>query len=72
MLGAPMILAPVNGSPQNCALVKNSDNIVINMIIADPSIDPAPDGCTIVGLPPDSPVTFGWVYNPTTGEFSEQ
>ena len=70
MLGAPMIFAPVNGTPQNCALVQTSDNIVINVIVADPSVDPAPEGCTIVGIPDDSPVTFGWIYNPQDGTFS--
>ena len=71
MLGGPMILAPVNGSPQTCALVQVGDNIVINMIIADPSVDPVPDGCLLIGLPPDSPVTFGWIYDPATGQFTD-
>jgi hypothetical protein len=53
-----------------CALVQNSDNTVINLIVADPSIDPAPEGCTLVGIPDDSPVTFGWIYDPATGTFS--
>jgi len=70
MMG-PMILAAVNGNPQRCALVQNSDETVINIIIADPLVDPAPEGCTIVGLPEDSPVSFGWIYNPDTGEFTD-
>lgn len=71
MLNQPMIFAPVNGNPQNCALVQTVDNVVINIIVADPSVDPAPDGCTIVGLPSDSPVTFGWIYNPADGTFTD-
>ena len=59
-----------NGNPQNCALVQNSNETVINTIVADPSVDPAPEGCTIVGLPDGSPVTFGWIYNPQDGTFS--
>lgn len=70
MMG-PMIPAPVNGNPQRCALVQNSDNTVINIIVADPKEDPAPEGCTIVGLPDDSPVSFGWIYDPATGQFTD-
>ena len=71
MFGGPMIPAPVNGNPQRCAVVQNSDNTVINIIVADPSVDPAPEGCTLVGLPDDSPVSFGWIYNPADGSFTD-
>jgi hypothetical protein len=54
-----------------CALVQNSDNIVVNLIMADPSTDTAHDGTTIVGLPDDSPVSFDWIYDPTTGQFTD-
>jgi len=54
-----------------CALVQNSDNTVINLIMADPSVDPTPEGTTIVGLPDDSPVSFGWIYDPATGQFTD-
>lgn len=54
-----------------CALVNSGTNIVENVIIADPSADPAPNGYVLVGLPDDSPVCIGWVYNPSTGQFSE-
>jgi hypothetical protein len=53
----------------NCAVV-DAQNIVINVIVADPSVDPAPEGCILVGLPDGSSVTFGWVYDPATGQFS--
>ena len=69
MMG-PMIPAPVNGTPQKCALVQNSDNTVINIIVADPKEDPTPEGCILVGLPNDSSVSFDWIYNPKTGEFT--
>ena len=52
------------------AVVQNSDETVINIIMADPAIDPAPDGCTLVALPENSPVTFGWIYDPSNGTFS--
>ena len=67
----PMIMSPPNGTPQRCALVQNSDNTVINIIVADPAVDPAPEGCTLVVLPDDSPVSFGWIYDPATGQFTD-
>jgi hypothetical protein len=54
-----------------CAVVKNSDNIVVNLIMADPSVDPAPEGTILVGLPDDSPVNMGWIYDPATGQFTD-
>ena len=70
MFGGPMQIIQ-NGNPQKCALVQNSDNTVINLIMADPAVDPAPEGCTLVGLPDDSPVSFGWIYDPATGTFTD-
>lgn len=54
-----------------CALVDASTNIVDNVIMADPSVDPAPAGYILVGLPDDSPVTNGWIYDPATGTFTD-
>lgn len=54
-----------------CVLVNSITNIVENIIIADPSIDPAPTGFVIIQIPDDSPVTFGWVYNPNSGTFAD-
>ena len=67
MLG-PIIPSPVNGTPQRCALVQG--NNVINIIVADPNLDPAPEGCILIGLPDDSKVAIGWTYNSNTKEFS--
>jgi len=66
-----MIVAQVNGNPQKCALVQNSNNIVSNIIMADPSIDLALEGYLLIGLPDNSPVSFGWIYNPSTNQFTE-
>jgi hypothetical protein len=52
------------------AVVQNSDETVINIIMADPAVDPAPEGCTFVALPEGSLVTFGWIYDPATGQFT--
>lgn len=53
-----------------CAVV-DSSNIVVNLIMADPAVDPAPAGCTLVSLPDDSPVSFGWIYNPADGSVTD-
>jgi len=53
-----------------CSLVNQATNIVENLIVADPSSDPAPEGYLIIELPEDSPVAIGWFYNPATGQFS--
>jgi len=54
-----------------CALVQNLNNTVINLIVADPSTDPAHEGTTIIGLPDDSPVSFNWIYDPVTRQFTD-
>lgn len=68
-IGGPMVMVQPNGNPQKCALVNAATNIVENVIIADPAVDPAPEGYFLVGLPDDTTVVGGWVYNPATQEF---
>jgi len=46
-----------------CAAINNTTSIVDNIIIADPAADPAPDGSFLVGLPDDSPVSIGWIWD---------
>ena len=55
----------------NSALVDIQTNIVINIIVADPAVDPAPEGTLMIALPADSPVSFGWIYDPATGQFTD-
>jgi hypothetical protein len=71
MFGGPMMPAPVNGTPQRCAIVQNSDNTVINIIVSDPAVDPAPEGCILVGIANNVDVNFGWIYDPATGQFTD-
>jgi hypothetical protein len=52
------------------ALIDSSTNVVINVIVADPAVDPAPEGYFLINLPEDSMVAIGWVYDPATGLFS--
>ena len=70
MFFGPMENVPVNGTPQKCALIRINDNKVVNIIIADPIEDPAPEGHMLVGLTEDSSVHIDWVYNPADGTFT--
>lgn len=54
-----------------CALVNDRTNIVENLIVADPAVDPAPTGYILVGIPDDSPVAVGWIYDPATQTFTD-
>lgn len=53
------------------AVVDQTSNIVTNIIVADASVDRAPDGFVLVNLPDDSPVGGGWVFDPNTASFSD-
>lgn len=44
--------------------------IVANTIVADAALDAAPDGTLLVDVT-DVPCDIGWVYDPTTGTFSD-
>ena len=54
----------------NSALVDQQTNIVVNIIVANPDVDPAPPGMLMIGLPENSDVSIGWIYNPATGQFT--
>ena len=45
-----------------CALINTSTSQVENLIVADPSIDNAPDGYILVATPPDF-VVIGTEWN---------
>lgn len=51
------------------AVIDSITNVVVNIIIADPAKDPAPDGCYLVLIPDDVPVDMGWMYDPTLQYF---
>lgn len=51
-----------------CAVVHDDDNIVVNIIVADPT-DPPPDNCYLIDVD-NKPCDIGWIYDPATGEFS--
>lgn len=52
-----------------CAVVQYSDNVVVNIILADPT-DTPPDGCFLVAVSDDQFLDIGWIYDPETGTFS--
>lgn len=51
------------------AVVDLSTNIVVNIIIADASKDPAPIGCILVDVT-NTQCDIGWIYDPQTGTFT--
>ena len=53
------------------AVVDQTSNLVTNLIVADASVDRAPDGFVLVNLPEDSQVGIGWVFDPITASFSD-
>lgn len=54
-----------------CAVVSLSDNTVINVILADPSLDPAYEGTRLIGIDDNFPVRMGWIFDPATGQFTD-
>lgn len=46
-----------------CAVCNLSDNVVINVIMADPSVDPAPEGTFLVEIPDGEFCNMGWVWD---------
>lgn len=52
------------------AVIDLLTNIVINIIVANPAVDPAPEGTLLVDVT-NVPCDIGWVYDPNTGTFSD-
>lgn len=50
------------------AVVDQTTNIVVNIIVADASVDPAPDGCFLVNVD-NTPCDIGWIYDPASNTF---
>jgi hypothetical protein len=44
--------------------------LVINTIMANAAIDPAPDGCELIDITNQLEVSIGWSYDPATQTFS--
>lgn len=52
------------------ALVDPVTSIVVNMIVADPAIDPAPDDVLMLGVAEGHDCGIGWTFDAATGAFS--
>lgn len=52
------------------ALVNQNNNIVDNIIVADPVIPSPFEGYIMIGLADDTLCDIGWVYDPSTNTFS--
>lgn len=52
------------------AVVDLLTNIVINIIVANPAVDPAPEGALLVDVT-EAPCDIGWVYDPASGTFTD-
>lgn len=50
-----------------CAVVQQSDNVCINIIMADVH-DPAPIGCFLVDVD-NMACDIGWIYDPVMNDF---
>lgn len=48
----------------NCAVVRLSDNVVINKIVAEPT-DLAPDGTQLILIADGVMCDIGWIWNGT-------
>ena len=52
------------------ALVDDTTLIVVNIVMADPAVDPAPPGYLLIGLQPGMTCQIGDIYDPATNTFS--
>jgi hypothetical protein len=48
-------------NPQNCAVIDLATNMVTNVIVADPAVDPHSEGSLLIALPEG--VGIGWKHN---------
>ena len=51
----------------NCAVVDNATTYVINIIVADPDVDPAYPGTTLVAIPDGMAVGTSCTWTQATG-----
>lgn len=48
-----------------CAVCELSNGLVTNIIVADPSVDPAPEGTQLIAIADDQPCDIGWTWDGT-------
>ena len=52
------------------AVVDLQTYMVINIIVANASVDAPPDGCMLVQLAADTECNIGWLYSPGNNTFT--
>lgn len=50
----------------NAAVVDQATNIVVNKIVAEAGVDPAPDGTYLVNIPDGVMCDIGWLWDGTS------
>jgi hypothetical protein len=58
----------MDGDPKRAAVV--AAGVVVNVIVADASVDPAPPGEMLVDVT-SRPCGIGWLYDPETETFTD-
>jgi len=48
-----------------CAVCELSNGLVVNIIMADPNVDPAPDGTQLIKITDDESCDIGWTWDGT-------
>ena len=48
-----------------CAVCELSNGLVTNIIMADPNVDPAPEGCQLIAIADDQTCDIGWTWDGT-------
>lgn len=52
------------------AVIVLATHLVANVVVADPLTDRFQEvGTILIAVPPDLPVTIGWIYDPATNTF---
>ena len=51
----------------NCAVIDLSTNYVLNVIVADPDVDPPYPGTLLIPVPADTPVGTDCTWTESTG-----
>ena len=51
------------------AVISSDDNTVVNIIVADASVDAPPHGCFLVAIDDDVVCNLGHIFDPMTGGF---
>lgn len=54
-----------------CVVIDEATGKVVNVILADPAVDPTPAGCVLHAVPDTSAVGIGWVFDKLSDSFEQ-